>query len=92
MSCPGTIQQFPRNFIHWQAPGCIKIYSFKSMRIGHNFFPCIQQVPCIEANISVFIFVTEFFDWIKNDVWGIDSWSHFLAAQRLLVEKQLTDS
>ncbi len=25
------IQQFPRNFLCWQALGCISIYSFKSM-------------------------------------------------------------
>ncbi len=31
MSCSGRINQFPRNFLRWQAPGCIKIYSFKSM-------------------------------------------------------------
>ncbi len=31
MSCSHRIQQFPRNFLCWQAPGCIHIYSFKSM-------------------------------------------------------------
>ncbi len=31
MSCSCRIQQFPRNFLCWQAPGCFQIYSFKSM-------------------------------------------------------------
>ncbi len=31
MSCLGRINQFPRNFLCWQAAGCIQIYSFKSM-------------------------------------------------------------
>ncbi len=31
MSCVGRINQFPRNFLRWQAHGCIYIYSFKSM-------------------------------------------------------------
>ncbi len=31
MSYLCRIKQFPRNFLSWQAPGCIKIYSFKSM-------------------------------------------------------------
>ncbi len=31
MSCLGRIHQFPRNFLHWQAPGCVQVYSFKSM-------------------------------------------------------------
>ncbi len=31
MSCLHRIQQFPRNFLSWQAPGCISLYSFKSM-------------------------------------------------------------
>jgi hypothetical protein len=31
MSCLRRIQQFPRNFLRRQAPGCIQIYSFKSL-------------------------------------------------------------
>ncbi len=31
MSCSGRIHQFPRKFLCWQAPGCIQLYSFKSM-------------------------------------------------------------
>jgi hypothetical protein len=31
MSCSGRIHQFPRNVLSWQAPGCIQLYSFKSM-------------------------------------------------------------
>ncbi len=30
MSCVSRKHQFPRNFLCWQAPGCI-VYSFKSM-------------------------------------------------------------
>ena len=33
MSCLHRIQQFPRNFLCWQAPGCIQIYSFKSVQL-----------------------------------------------------------
>ncbi len=31
MSCLGRIHQFLRNYLCWQAPVCIKFYSFKSM-------------------------------------------------------------
>ncbi len=31
MNCSCRIQQFPRNFLCWQAPGYIQVYSFKSM-------------------------------------------------------------
>ncbi len=31
MSCSGRKHQFPRNFLCWQAPGCIQVYSFKYM-------------------------------------------------------------
>ncbi len=31
MSCLGRKHQFPRNFLCRQAPGCIQVYSFKSM-------------------------------------------------------------
>ncbi len=34
MSCLHRIQQFPRNFLCWQAPGCIHMYSFKSMGLS----------------------------------------------------------
>ncbi len=39
MSCSSRIQQFPRNFLCWQAPGCIKIYSFKSMAGTYLLLP-----------------------------------------------------
>jgi hypothetical protein len=33
MSCSRRIHKFLRNFLCWQVPGCIYIYSFKSMPI-----------------------------------------------------------
>ncbi len=42
MSCSGRIHQFPRNFLRWQAPGCIQVYSFKSMVLTQ-----IKQAGCM---------------------------------------------
>jgi len=36
MSCLSRKHPFPRNFLCWQAPGCIYVYSFKSMACTIN--------------------------------------------------------
>ncbi len=39
MSCSSRINQFTRNFLCQQAPGCIQIYSFKSMVVTLKMLP-----------------------------------------------------
>ncbi len=77
MSCLGRIHQFPRNFLRWQAPGCIQLYSFRSMVFTIKMISLTKElinilkilflgVPKLSFNLSRFATHTIKFFTIKT--------------------------
>ncbi len=54
MSCSGRKHQLPRNFLTWQAPGCILVYSLKSMGMTQiGSFLCFVTSPKVAKASTV---------------------------------------